>query len=171
MSERIILRTGEALVEGAEDYLAAEPEIVIGELDGPVGNALANLIGSQVKGHTKVFAVLNSDVQVRPATVMVSKVTVKDSKYTNILMGTAAGDGADLVERGYRGFVLEVGGVRDTGATVLGLLTTITRMVRREGGEAVLANVTPPMEKFLDTMQMDAYWDVFEDAEEAAAFL
>jgi 5,6,7,8-tetrahydromethanopterin hydro-lyase len=88
MSERIVMRTGEALVEGAEDYLAAEPEIVIGELDGPVGQAIANLIGAQVQGHTKVFAILSSDVQVRPATLMVSKVTVKDSKYTNILMGT-----------------------------------------------------------------------------------
>ena len=88
MSERIILRTGEALVEGGEDYLAAEPEVVIGELDGPVGHALAQLIGEQVKGHTKVFAILNSDVQVRPVTVMVSKVTVKDARYTNILMGT-----------------------------------------------------------------------------------
>lgn len=85
---RIVLRTGEALVEGDEDYLCAEPEVVIGELDGPVGHALANLIGDQVKGHTRVFAILNSDVQVRPATVMVSKVTVKNSKYTNILMGT-----------------------------------------------------------------------------------
>jgi hypothetical protein len=45
MNERIILRTGEALVEGVEDYLCAEPEIIIGELDGPVGHALANLIG------------------------------------------------------------------------------------------------------------------------------
>ena len=88
MSERIVLRTGEALVEGAEDYLCAEPEVVIGELDGPVGHALANLIGDQVKGHTRVFAILSSDVQVRPATVMVSKVTVKSGKYTNILMGT-----------------------------------------------------------------------------------
>jgi 5,6,7,8-tetrahydromethanopterin hydro-lyase len=88
MSERIILRTGEALVEGPEDYMAAEPEVVIGELDGPVGQAIASLIGGQVKGHTKVFAILGSDVQVRPATVMVSKVTVKHAKYTNILMGT-----------------------------------------------------------------------------------
>ena len=85
---RIVLRTGEALIEGDRDYLCAEPEVVIGELDGPVGTALANLIGDQVKGHTKVFAILNSDVQVRPATVMVSKVTVKDVRYTNILMGT-----------------------------------------------------------------------------------
>ena len=41
MSDRIVMRTGEALVEGDEDYLAAEPEVVIGELDGPVGQALA----------------------------------------------------------------------------------------------------------------------------------
>lgn len=88
MAERIVLRTGEALVEGAKDYLCAEPEIVLGELDGPVGHALAQLIGDQVKGHTRVFAILNSDVQVRPATVMVSKVTVRDPRYTNILMGT-----------------------------------------------------------------------------------
>ncbi len=85
---RIILRTGEALVEESQPWSAAEPEVVIGELDGPVGYAIANLIGNQVKGHTKVFAILNSDVQVRPATVMVSKVTVNNDKYTNILMGT-----------------------------------------------------------------------------------
>ena len=85
---RIILRTGEALVEAEPAWSAAEPEVVIGELDGPVGYALANLIGDQVKGDSRVFAILNSDVQIRPATVMVSKVTVKSEKYTNILMGT-----------------------------------------------------------------------------------
>src|SRR5262245_36356675 len=87
-SQRVVLRTGEALVEGDKDYLCAEPEIVIGELDGPVGHALAQLIGDQVKGHSRVFAILNSDAQVRPATVSVSKLTVKDPSYTNILMGT-----------------------------------------------------------------------------------
>ncbi|RUL86915.1 aldehyde-activating protein [Tautonia sociabilis] len=46
------------------------------------------LSGDQAKGHTRVFALLNSDVQVRPATVMVSKVTVRDGSSTNILMGT-----------------------------------------------------------------------------------
>jgi formaldehyde-activating enzyme len=85
---RIVLRTGEALVEAEPSWSAAEPEVVIGELDGPVGYAIANLMGNQVKGHTKVFAILNSDVQVRPATVMVSKVTVSNERYTNILMGT-----------------------------------------------------------------------------------
>ena len=85
---RIVLRTGEALVEGEHGWSAAEPEVVIGELDGPVGYAIANLLGDQIKGHSRVFAILNCDVQVRPTTLMVSKVTVKDEKYTNILMGT-----------------------------------------------------------------------------------
>jgi 5,6,7,8-tetrahydromethanopterin hydro-lyase len=88
MSDRIIMRTGEALVEAEQAWSAAEPEVVIGELDGPVGQALAQLMGGQVAGHTRVFALLNSDVQVKPATLMVSKVTVTDSRYTNILMGT-----------------------------------------------------------------------------------
>jgi formaldehyde-activating enzyme len=85
---RIVLRTGEALVEAEPGWSAAEPEVVIGELDGPVGHAIASLLGDQIKGHSRVFAILNCDVQVRPVTLMVSKVTVKDTKYTNILMGT-----------------------------------------------------------------------------------
>src|SRR5690606_23424503 len=85
---RLGMRTAEAMVEGSEAYMCAEPEIVIGELDGPVGTALATLLGGQVKGHTRVFALLDCDVQVRPATLMVSKVTVSSEAYTNILMGT-----------------------------------------------------------------------------------
>ena len=85
---RIVLRTGEALVEAAQGWSAAEPEVVIGELDGPVGYAMANLLGNQVQGHSRVFAILDCDVQVRPATLMVSKVTVTSTRYTNVLMGT-----------------------------------------------------------------------------------
>ncbi len=88
MSDRIILRSGESLVAGGPPGTAAEPEVIIGELDGPVGTALATLTGDQVNGHTRVFALLNTDIQVRPLTLMVSKVTVKNSRYTNILMGT-----------------------------------------------------------------------------------
>ncbi|RYU56717.1 formaldehyde-activating enzyme [Methylolobus aquaticus] len=88
MSQRIIMRTGEALVAGGPPGTAAEPEVIIGALDGPVGTAIATLTGDQVQGHTRVFAILNTDIQVRPVTLMVSKVTVKNSRYTNILMGT-----------------------------------------------------------------------------------
>ena len=59
-----------------------------GELDGPVGQAFATLLGDQVKGHTRVLALLNGDVAVKPATLMVSKVTGRNCAYTNILMGT-----------------------------------------------------------------------------------
>jgi formaldehyde-activating enzyme len=85
---KIVMRTGEALVESTEGWSAAEPEVVIGALDGPVGFAIANMIGNQSKGHSKIYAILNCDVQVRPVTVMISKVTVNSEKYTNILMGT-----------------------------------------------------------------------------------
>jgi len=88
MSEKIVLRVGEALVAGGPPGTAAEPEVVIGALDGPVGNAFATLLGDQVKGHSRVLAILNTDIMVRPATLMVSKVTVNKERYTNILMGT-----------------------------------------------------------------------------------
>ena len=82
-------RVGEALVRGERHRLsAAEPEIMIGDLNGPVGVAFATLLGGQVEGHTRVLALLNGDVAVKPATLMVSKVTVKKNKYTNILMGS-----------------------------------------------------------------------------------
>ena len=88
MSDKIVMRVAEALVAGGPPGTAAEPEVAIGEMDGPMGVAFANLLGDQVKGHTRVLALLNTDIMVRPATIMVSKVTVKDPKYTNILMGT-----------------------------------------------------------------------------------
>lgn len=88
MSEKIIMRVGEALVAGGPAGTAAEPEVAIGEMNGPMGTAFANLLGDQVKGHSRVLAIMNTDIMVRPATLMVSKVTVKDTRYTNILMGT-----------------------------------------------------------------------------------
>lgn len=91
MSERIIMRVGEALVAGGPPGTAAEPEIIIGELDGPVGTAFATLLGDQVKGHSRVLAIMNTDIMVKPATLMVSKVTVNKERYTNILMGTVQG--------------------------------------------------------------------------------
>lgn len=88
MSGRIGIRIGESLVAGGPPGTAAEPEVAIGEMDGPFGTAFANLLGNQVVGHSRVLALLNTDVMVRPATICVSKVTVTDERYTNILMGT-----------------------------------------------------------------------------------
>jgi 5,6,7,8-tetrahydromethanopterin hydro-lyase len=82
-------RVGEALVRGERyRFATAEPELIIGDLNGPVGVAFASLLGGQVQGHTRVLTLLNGDVAVKPATLMVSKVTVTKSRYTNILMGS-----------------------------------------------------------------------------------
>jgi formaldehyde-activating enzyme len=87
-SGRFGIRVGEALVAGGPPGTAAEPEVAIGEMDGPFGTAFATLLGDQTKGHSKVLSLLNTDVMVRPPTLCVSKVTVENERYTNILMGT-----------------------------------------------------------------------------------
>ena len=91
MSDNYGMRVGESLVAGGPPGTAAEPEVIVGNLNGPFGTAFATLLGNQIKGHTKVLAIMNTDIMVRPATLMVSKVTVKNDKYTNILMGTVQG--------------------------------------------------------------------------------
>jgi len=115
---KIVMRTGEALVEADEAWSAAEPEVVIGELDGPVGHAIANLIGDQVKGHTRVWAILNSDVQVRPATLMVSKYTAPNARYTNVLMGTVQAAIANAVLDAVREGDIPKSKVNDIGVIV-----------------------------------------------------
>lgn len=99
------IHIGEALVAGGPPGTAAEPEVAIGKMSGPMGIAFANTLADQQKGHSKVLAILNTDIMVRPPTLMVSKVTVKDNRYTNILMGTvqaAIANGVlDSVRAGY----------------------------------------------------------------------
>lgn len=88
MSDKIVMRVGECLLAGGPPGTAAEPEVAIGEMDGPMGTAFANLLGNQVVGHSRVLALLNTDVMVRPPTLCVSKVSVDNERYTSILMGT-----------------------------------------------------------------------------------
>ncbi len=105
MSNNFSLRVGESLVAGGPPGTAAEPEVIIGDLNSAFGTAFATLLGNQIKGHTKVLAIMNTDIMVRPATLMVSKVTVNNDRYTNILMGTVQGAIAngvlDSVREGY----------------------------------------------------------------------
>ena len=51
---------------------------------------------------------------------------MNDPRYVN-----ASEDIGDLLDKGYRNFILDLGGVRETGATFLGVLMTITRRIRR----------------------------------------
>jgi anti-anti-sigma regulatory factor len=82
----------------------------------------------------------------------------------------ASRDVREVLEEGYRWFVIELGGLRDVGSTGLGLLTTLTRLIRSYDGDAVLAHLTPGAEAFLDEMRMDGYWEFFKNVAEAKAY-
>ena len=70
MPEHIIFRTGEATVEAkAGQFTDAMPEILIGEVSGPVGQAFAGMMG-QSAGHTRMFAIRDCNQMLKPATMM-----------------------------------------------------------------------------------------------------
>jgi formaldehyde-activating enzyme len=96
MSE-ILFKTGEATVFAADgQYTDAMPEILIGQVNGPVGQAFANMMG-QTAGHTRMLAIRACNQQVRPATMMVPKVTIKNSAYVNLFGGVVQSATADAV--------------------------------------------------------------------------
>jgi 5,6,7,8-tetrahydromethanopterin hydro-lyase len=78
---------GEALVgEGNE---IAHIDLLIGSKDGPVGVAFANALARQSEGHTNLLAVLTPNLAVKPATVMITKVTIKGMKQAVQMFGPA----------------------------------------------------------------------------------
>ena len=82
----------------------------------------------------------------------------------------ASRDVSEMLDQGLQNFILDLDNVRETGSSFLGLLMTITRRIRHHDGEVVLAHLNPHMEKFIDMMQMDDYWDIFKNVAEAKAF-
>ncbi|HUE72446.1 MAG TPA: formaldehyde-activating enzyme [Pirellulaceae bacterium] len=78
---------GEGLVgEGNE---IAHIDLLIGEKDGPVGNAFANALARQSEGHNNLLAVITPNLAVKPATVLVTKVTIKGMKQAVQMFGPA----------------------------------------------------------------------------------
>jgi 5,6,7,8-tetrahydromethanopterin hydro-lyase len=78
---------GEALVgEGNE---VAHIDLLIGSKDGPVGAAFANALARQSEGHSNLLAVLAPNLAVKPATVMITKVTIKGAKQAVQMFGPA----------------------------------------------------------------------------------
>ena len=97
MSHPIYFRAGEATVFAAEgQFTDAMPEVLIGAVDGPVGQAFANMMG-QTAGHTRMFAIRACNQLVRPVTMMVPKVTIKSSAYVNLFCGVVQSATADAV--------------------------------------------------------------------------
>ena len=78
---------GEALAgEGNE---IAHIDLLIGSKDGPVGNAFANALARQSEGHSNLLAVLTPNLLAKPATVMITKVTIKGTKQAVQMFGPA----------------------------------------------------------------------------------
>ncbi len=96
------MRIGEALVGDGNEV--AHIDLLIGEKDGPVGVAFANALAQQTQGHSNLLAVLEPNLAVKPATVMVTKVTIKGAKQAVQMFGPAqyavAKAVADSVEAG-----------------------------------------------------------------------
>jgi 5,6,7,8-tetrahydromethanopterin hydro-lyase len=87
MASDLTLNIGEALVgEGNE---IAHIDLLIGKKDGPVGVAFANALANQSAGHSNLLAVLTPNLLCKPATVLITKVTIKGAGQAVQMFGPA----------------------------------------------------------------------------------
>jgi 5,6,7,8-tetrahydromethanopterin hydro-lyase len=81
------MHIGEALVgEGNE---VAHIDLLIGSKDGPVGVAFASALAGQTRGHSNLLAVLTPNLICKPATVLITKVTIQGAKQAVQMFGPA----------------------------------------------------------------------------------
>ena len=77
---------GEGLIgEGDE---VAHIDLIIGEKEGPVGVAFANAFSIQSEGHTPLLAVITPNLLVKPVTILVPKVDIKNMQQAALVFGT-----------------------------------------------------------------------------------
>src|ERR1700736_1940627 len=78
---------GEALAgEGNE---IAHIDLLIGAKTGPVGMAFANALADQKAGHSNLLALLTPNLMCKPATVLITKVTIKGAPQAVQMFGPA----------------------------------------------------------------------------------
>src|SRR5436190_2338278 len=78
---------GEALVgEGNE---VAHIDLLIGSKNGPVGTAFATALADQKQGFSNLLAVLTPNLMCKPATVLITKVTIKGANQALQMFGPA----------------------------------------------------------------------------------
>jgi 5,6,7,8-tetrahydromethanopterin hydro-lyase len=78
---------GEALVGDGNEV--AHIDLLIGSKDGPVGIAFANALSDQKQGHSNLLAVLTPNLICKPATVLITKVTIKGAPQAVQMFGPA----------------------------------------------------------------------------------
>jgi 5,6,7,8-tetrahydromethanopterin hydro-lyase len=81
------MNIGEALVGDGNEI--AHIDLMIGSKTGPVGAAFASALATQSAGHTNLLAVLTPNLLAKPATVLITKVTIKGMKQAVQMFGPA----------------------------------------------------------------------------------
>ena len=85
--EKFTYLIGEALTgEGSE---VAHVDLIIGDKEGPVGEAFANSLSNLSAGHTPLLAVIRPNLPPKPHTLLVPKVTVKNFEQAGKIFGPA----------------------------------------------------------------------------------
>ncbi len=78
---------GEALAGDGNEV--AHIDLLIGDKAGPVGVAFANSLADQKAGHSNLLAVLTPNLICKPATVLITKVTIKGAPQAVQMFGPA----------------------------------------------------------------------------------
>jgi len=93
---------GEALV--GEEPEIAHIDLAIGKKDSTIGQAFANSFSQPRRGHTPILAVIRPNLPVKPSTLIVPKVTIRNLEDADKIFGPAqsavAKAVADAVEEG-----------------------------------------------------------------------
>src|SRR5262245_66113389 len=89
------LYIGEALFGDGNEI--AHIDLMIGSKTGPVGTAFANALANQSHGHSNLLAVLTPNLICKPATVLITKVTIKGAGQAVQMFGPAQASVAKAV--------------------------------------------------------------------------
>jgi 5,6,7,8-tetrahydromethanopterin hydro-lyase len=81
------MHIGECLI-GSGTH-AAHLNLLLGPRDGPLGAAFAVAASSPAPGHVPFLTVLKPNLPVRPATLFVSKATLRDERHERLTWGAA----------------------------------------------------------------------------------
>jgi 5,6,7,8-tetrahydromethanopterin hydro-lyase len=107
----LTMQVGESLVgEGDE---VAHVDVLIGSKDGPVGEAFANALVNQKRGHTNLLAIVAPNLPAKPDTIMSNKVTIEGAAQAVQMFGPAQAAVARGVVDSVREGVISEGDVDD----------------------------------------------------------
>ncbi|MBW6517702.1 MAG: formaldehyde-activating enzyme [ANME-2 cluster archaeon] len=102
---------GEALVGDGPEI--AHIDLVIGPKGGPVETAFMNSLAMPRQGHTPLLAVLEPNLQPKPATLIVNKVTIKNAQQAILMFGAAQAAVAKAVMDSVEAGIINKGDAED----------------------------------------------------------